>query len=361
MNGSMRNNRLFFLSVICLFLVSCNIPKPQTEIRTATPALLWNFEEFSHIEEFGSAFHDQEQHTDRTPTPQLISAVDFDAMFQQSHRAEAPAASNVYESGEDSAQWLYFDPGDYSPQPIKALYVGFQNNGGNTWSDDYYLDFFSGNNPSDISKIRLGRSVPSGSNAVFEIPVNSGDPSWHSCWQLKNTNGESFYEFCYNHGNGTNLTGSRSVQSDPGSSGSGNSGSGNSDSGGVFYAFVKTNGSAPERYASDSMAAEFISTSPDNGHTFKAYDHNETLTVSFQNTGSETWDSSYALVFYSGYNWMHANSFSLSGTVDPGETAVFTLPMEIFEDNDKWLTCWYLSSPDGHNLSDFCFNYYTRS
>ena len=42
-----------------------------------------------------------------------------------------------------------------------------------------------------------------------------------------------------------------------------------------------------------------------------------------------------------------------------GETAVFNMPMEIYEDNDRWVTCWYLAAPDGKNLADFCFNYFT--
>ena len=90
-----------------------------------------------------------------------------------------------------------------------------------------------------------------------------------------------------------------------------------------------------------------------------AYDHFESLSVTFKNNGSTVWNSSYSLVFYSGYNWMHANSFPLSENVAPGETTTVTMPMEIFEDNDRWITCWYLSTPDGKNLADFCFNYTT--
>ncbi len=348
----MRNKCFFFLLLVCPLLFSCNMPKLHTEDQSKTPALLWNFDSFTDRGTAGKAEIQQEKHAEKTPTPQLISGIDFEAAFQQSHSAGDPSYSSVAANGSDSAQWLYFDPGDYSSQSLSTLYVGLRNDGESTWGSDYYLDFYSGNNPSDLSKIALGRSVPSGNDALFEIPIVSADPSWRSCWQLKNSQKEPFYEFCYNHGSGINTSNQqRSAQEE----------TGGSDSGGVFYAFVKTNGSAPEKFSNDELSAEFLSTSPSTGHTFQAYDHSETLTVSFQNNGSQTWDSSYALVFYSGYNWMHANSFSLSGTVDPGGTAVFTLPMEIFEDNDKWVTCWYLSSPDGHNLSDFCFNYYTRS
>ena len=56
---------------------------------------------------------------------------------------------------------------------------------------------------------------------------------------------------------------------------------------------------------------------------------------------------------------MHANSFPLSGSVGPGETTTITMPMEIFEDHDRWVTCWYLAAPGGKNLADFCFNYFT--
>ena len=125
------------------------------------------------------------------------------------------------------------------------------------------------------------------------------------------------------------------------------------------FAFQLTDGSAPARYSSDELSAELLSTSPASGHTFDAYDHYESLSVTFRNQGSTAWDSSYSLKFYSGYNWFHATSFSIPGTVNSGETATVTMPMEIIEDNDKWFTCWYLSTPDGKNLSDFCFNYYT--
>ena len=138
----------------------------------------------------------------------------------------------------------------------------------------------------------------------------------------------------------------------------------------LLYGEIRVGGDLIQINASDfsanfvsnsELSADFVSTSPKSGHTFKAYDHTETLTVTFKNNGSDTWDSSYSLVFYSGYNWMHIGSFSLPGTVAQGEKAVFSLPMEIYEDNDKWETCWYLASPDGKNLSDFCFSYYTGS
>ncbi len=287
----------------------------------------------------------------RTPTPQLYKAIDFEQAFINSREEYSTGSQKVFSGKDDKAEWLYFDPAEYSTGPLETLYAVFTNTGESTWTNDYFLEFYAGRNPSETDQIKLDAAASPGKQGMFRIPISSDQSSWKSCWHLKNDRNETFFDFCYNHGSGVNINMQQSAQNSSGSSGGFD----------PSHPFYKFSGTAPSKYSDSNLSADFVSTSPNTGHTFRAYDHTETLTVSFKNNGNETWDSSYSLVFYSGYNWMHTNSFSLQGSAAQGETAVFSLPMEIYEDNDKWVTCWYLAAPDGKNLSDFCFNYYTRS
>ena len=349
-------NKLLLLLLIGLFLTGCNVPSSMMpEVQREASGVLWDLS----VPETGGPAEKEPERTDDIPvptnTPQLYKPVDFEAAFAEGTAAEVyyaaePQISPAGGDGTDSAQWLYFSPAEYSSGPMDVLYAAFLNNGNSTWTEDYSLVFYAGSNPSKSDGFHPAADTPPGDRLTFEIPVTNQDPSWKSCWQLKNSSGVPFYEFCYNHGNGADSPAPQPAPNVPGNSGNG-----------TFWGFVKTEGTAPERYSDEQFSAEFLSSSPSSGHTFRAYDHSEEISVSFQNTGSAVWDSSWSLVFYSGYNWMHANAFSLPGSVGPGETAAFTLPIEIIEDNDTWFTCWYLSSPDGKNLADFCFNYYTRS
>ena len=338
--------------LLVLICPACNIPSAKTAVHdmAAEPEHIWDL-----TRSLPASLPQSTSRTgipvSRTPTPQLYKAVDFEQAFARSEAGYTNGPSAISSDGEDRAEWLFFDPADYSPAALDTLYTAFTNTGESTWTNDYYLEFFAGSNPSPNDQIKLDSFVPPGERGMFSIPISSASPSWKSCWYLKNDRHETFYEFCYNHGSGENIDQPRSAQNSSGSSGGFD----------TSHPFYKFSGTAPSRYSGSDMAADFVSISPASGHTFRAYDHTETVSVSFKNNGSQTWDSSYSLVFYSGYNWMHKNSFSLQGTTAQGETAVFSLPMEIYEDNDKWVTCWYLASPDGKNLSDFCFNYNTRS
>ncbi len=339
---------LFCILLIC---TACNIPVSNPGLPPAQneTEYIWDL---SRLQSSSGTAGGSRPYSSvyRTPTPQLYKAIDFEQMFADSQEGRS-ASAVIMTTGEDQAEWLFFDPADYSGAPLDTLYTAFTNTGQSTLTNDYDLEFFAGRNPSPDDKVLLDAFAAPGEKAMFRIPISTDQSSWKSCWYLKNDRGETFYEFCYNHGSGINANDPQYAQ---------NSSSGSS-SASDRHPFTKVNGSAPARFSNSEFSADFVSTKPKNGHTFRAYDHNENLSVSFKNNGSEVWDSSYSLVFYSGYNWMHRDSFPLEGTTWPGETASVSLPMEIYEDNDTWVTCWYLSTPDGKNLSDFCFNYYTRS
>lgn len=342
------------LILLCLILLcsACNMPsiKEGYSPETGPKEHIWDLSRAVPLSPEKNSTTDKPS-VYRTPTPQLYKPVDFDLAFKTAASEYDTPSFQKAASGEDRAEWLFFDPAEYSSASLDTLYTAFTNTGESTWTDKYYLEFFAGNNPSSKDQIYLDTFAAPGDRGMFSIPISSDQPSWKSCWYLKNDRGESFYEFCYNHGTGANINSPQSAQNTSSSS------SGFDPS----HPFYKFSGSAPAKFSNSELSADFVSTSPKSGHTFKAYDHTETLTVTFKNNGSETWDNSYSLVFYSGYNWMHVNSFALQGTAAQGETAVFSLPIEIYEDNDKWETCWYLASPDGKNLSDFCFSYYTGS
>ena len=364
----MRNRKFFILPIIFLFLTRCNIPKTGTqkvEPTSSGPGVLWDLDRMASGTNIISK-QTQVSLPEATSTPQLVNPINFDEAFSHIQNSASASSSEAFSSspvssalpasdfyfqagsGNDRAEWLYFSPPEYSSDPTETVYAAFKNSGDSVWTEDYHLEFYAGSNPSRNGTVPLSKKVNPGEQASFQIPVTTTDNSWKACWQLKNPAEEAFYDFCYSHGNGTNT---QSASSNTSAS---------SDSG-VFWAFVKTDGSAPAHYADNELSAELVSTSPASGHNFKAYDHYEDFRVSLRNTGNAVWNSSYSLVFYSGYNWMHSNSFPLSGNTDPGETATITMPMEIFEDNDRWVTCWYFSSPDGKNLADFCFNYTTTS
>ncbi len=351
----MRNKQYVFSILLFFLLVSCNMPgqKKNNLDVSATKSInvLWDLG--VDVNSVSSSSIDDPVPSEAvhpTATPQLFKAVNFEEAFL-THQGSDDFVSSVYNSsGNDSAQWLYFSPGEHTTEPIETLYTAFTNTGETTWNTDYSLEFYAGFNPCKSDRIPLSKSTNPGEEAVFEIPISSAENNWKACWYLLNPSGEALYDFCYSHGNGTNSPAAQSAQIPS---------SGSQD--GVFPPFVKHEGTAPARFSNDEFSAEFLSTSPATGHDFKAYDHYEELTASFQNNGTAVWDSSFSLVFYAGYNWMHANSFPLPGTVNQGETASITMPMEIFEDNDRWYTCWYLAAPDGKNLADFCFNYFTSS
>lgn len=354
----MRNSRRIIPILIIFLFASCNIPTNDKDRPVPTAAgQIWILENFRQSAELRPT-EPLQRSVLPTSTPQLVKAVDFENAFIPDVNAAEISSDHTIQNGNDAARWLFFDPVEYSFGPIDTLYAVFENSGASTWTDDYYLEFYAGVNPCKSERIGLDSIVRPGGRGTFPIPVNSSDSSWKSCWQIKNRAGEAFYEFCYNHGNGQNnnytqisggTTGDRNVV-DVAAGVAGKEG---------YFAFQKTNGSAPAKYSSGELSAELVSTSPASGHTFEAYDHFESLSVTFKNNGSSSWDPSYSLVFYSGYNWFHQTSFSLSETVSSGGTTTINMPMEIIEDNDKWFTCWYLSSPDGKNLYDFCFNYYT--
>ncbi len=340
----MRIEILFLLILSGILLCSCNIPSVEKKVNTeSSRKLLWDLNisekptlEISRISEKTAV--------PSTPTPQLYRDIDFESAFS----GASPLSGNyedALQGGNDSAQWAYFSPPEYSTDAIDTLYAAFDNTGNSIWKEDYRLEFYAGSDPAGSSDIRLDTSVQPGERGVFQIPITSKNASWKACWKMKNSDGNSFNEFCYNHGSGQNAE--DVAAGVPGKEG--------------YFAFQKTDGTAPEKYSSGDQSAELIATSPKTGHTFKAYDHFETISVTFRNNGSSSWNSAYTLVFYSGYNWFHETRFSVPGNVGPGETVTITMPMEIIEDNDKWYTCWYLSTPDGKNLYDFCFNYYTKS
>ena len=358
----MRNNRIILPLLLVLLLTSCNMPSDHKKQAEPTQvSRIWNLDNFQ-----GSVSEKPAEPVTQairpTSTPQLVKAVDFESAFNRPADIPVSAGTNRISGGNDEAQWLFFDPAEYSSTPAEFLYAVFTNSGSSVWTEDYSLEFFAGVNPCKNDKVSLNSVVQPGERGTFRIPISSPDPSWKACWQIKNAAGESFYEFCYNHGSGQNNSYTNFQADVSHSSGDPNvvdvaAGVAGKEG---YFAFQRTEGSAPAKYSSDELSAELLSTSPASGHTFKAYDHFESLSVTFQNNGSTAWDNSYSLKFYSGYNWFHETSFSIGETVNSGESTTITMPMEIIEDNDKWFTCWYLSSPDGKNLSDFCFNYYTK-
>lgn len=356
----MKNKLIFFTITLLFLLTSCNIPvkkDPSTSLVKSSEEkieVLWNLSVPGKTGSLQQDAQAPEQSIKPTSTPQLLKALNFEEAFSTSGYSALPAfvpENAAILNGNDSAQWLYFSPAEYSTDPTEIVYAAFTNTGENIWNPDYSLEFYAGANPSKNERISLNSSVSPGEKATFEIPVTTSDINWKACWHLLNPSGAVIYDFCYNHGNGINSGNTQYAES-------ASSGSQQFPSTHPFY---KHSGSAPAKFSNDELSAEISSISPENGHVFEAYDHFEEVSVSISNNGSASWDSSYSLVFYSGYNWMHVNSFSVPGTVNSGETTTIRMPMEIYEDNDKWLTCWYLATPDGKNLADFCFNYFTRS
>ena len=350
-NNYMRNKKI--LSAVCFIflLTACNTPL-RTEKIKSTPnneakAYLWDLGIPDKTKSPGYEL-EMEIPDIQTATPQLIRPVDFENAFSQSRNPSVMGNSSTSQSGSDEAQWLYFSPAEFSTEPMETLYIAFENTGISTWNTDYILNFYAGQNPSSNESTSLQKEVSPGEQAVFQIPISIMDVNWKACWHLLASDRSNLYDFCYTHGNGTNNLNLQSAQNPISAETN-------------YHPFTKFNGSAPQKYSGSDYSGEFISSSPTSGHDFKAYDHYEDFSVTFRNNGSEPWDSSFSLVFYSGYNWMHSNSFTLPGITNPGETVTVTMPMEIYEDNDHWQTCWYLSTPDGRNLADFCFIYHTSS
>ena len=354
----MQNSRRLFPFLILFLLTSCHMPTANNVQTVPTEAgQIWKLDSFQRPA-YERPTEQIEQSFPPTSTPQLYQAVDFDSFFTRSAEVTEISGGIPTGNGNDEGRWLYFDPPEYSSSQANTLYAAFENIGDSIWTEDYYLEFFAGVNPCKNDRINLDTVVQPGEKGTFRIPINSSDPSWKACWQMKNGTSAAFYEFCYNHGSGQNNSYTNFSANDSGDPNVVDVAAGVPGKEG-YFAFQKTNGSAPAKYSSDELSAELVSTSPASGHTFQAYDHFESLSVTFRNSGSTAWDPSYSLVFYSGYNWFHETAFPLSEAVSPGGTTTITMPMEIIEDNDRWVTCWYLSTPDGKNLSDFCFNYFT--
>lgn len=291
-----------------------------------------------------------------SPTQQLYSAIDFESAFAGANGvipASAQPLSQTFADGEDSASWNYFSPAEFSNEAMDTLYISFRNNGSSVWNEAYKISWYAGDNPTERSEYPFTGITAPGDDLSIALPVSTNSPSWKSCWQLLNGNSQPFYEFCYSHGSGTyaGITGQpvasdSDTVSDP-------------SSGNVFWGLAKISGSAPAP-AGEGYSAS-VSLSPEDGHTFQAYDHTENFSATFTNTGSAEWDPSMSLIYYNGYNWFHTNAFPLTETVAPGGSYTFTMPMEIIEDNDRWNTCWYLAAPNGGTVESFCFSYRTGS
>lgn len=357
MNLSMRNS-LSVVSVILsgIFCASCqNLPQSQVEKIERTIDIEKTIAQYfvEDATDTPSAVQPILSTVSETSTPQLIKEIDFDAWFTSLPENVETEIIPASDKGEDQAEWLYYSPVEYTSDSIENLYVRLKNTGTSTWNAAYHLEYYGGSNPFATSSIALPNSVLPEQEISLEMPVASSSSSWRSCWQLVSESGTNFFDFCYNHGSGDNGT----LQS------ASTSGSGSSSiiSESANPAFTKYAGEAPAIDNSAGDAAQFQSFSPGNKHTFCAQDHTETWQITFTNTGNTTWDSSFTLNFYSGYNWTSASSFPISGSVEPGASYTFSLPFTVHEDNDIWVTCWYLSTGAGRNISDFCYDYYTNS
>ena len=256
---------------------------------------------------------------------------------------------NIYHDKEDIAEWQYFSPEEFSSESMDALDVVFINKGSTTWTNNYYLSHYAEINPSNRNKLYLDKEITPGETCSIRIPIINNDVSWKSCWELTDDKNTPFFSFCYNHGIGGQNQGKNESLAT------------NNPANSNYSPFTYVENALPSSAVNNSDNAEWVSSNFNDQHAFCAYDHTETWSITLRNAGSNTWNSSYTLNFYKGYNFMPSNTYSVDSIVDPGNEYTFNLPMIIHEDNDMWHTCWYLANSAGENLINFCWYYNTDS
>ncbi len=139
-----------------------------------------------------------------TPTPEVTPT----ATFTLTPTAGPPTATSTSTGptatfstgGADAAQWRANDPPDntvFKQGEEFTVTWTLENTGTSTWTTEYYIQFYSGEQMDAEDKVYLPYAVPPGTSVQvsvdFVAPNSNG--SKRSDWVLKNANDETFYSF----------------------------------------------------------------------------------------------------------------------------------------------------------------------
>jgi len=129
-----------------------------------------------------------------TPTPEATQTPAVTATDSNG------AATSTIGTGTDSAQWRGQTPDDntkYAPGDLFKVTWTLENTGSTTWTTNYYIEYFSGEQMDAEKKVQLPYPVAPGTNVQvsvdFKAPATEGVK--RSDWRLVNANDVSFFEF----------------------------------------------------------------------------------------------------------------------------------------------------------------------
>jgi len=133
------------------------------------------------------------------PTATFTATPEYTPTLAVTATKSAPTTSNP-SSGGDAAQWLANDPPDntiFKPGEEFTVTWTLENTGTPTWTTNYYIKFYSGEQMDAEDKVFLPYPVPPGTNVQVSVDfvATESEGSKRSDWILKNANDETFYSF----------------------------------------------------------------------------------------------------------------------------------------------------------------------
>ena len=130
----MRNRRIIISLLLIFLFASCNMPyMEKAQPTSAAAGQIWNLDTSQRSENVRQP-EQPRQSIRPTSTPQLVKAVDFDNAFIRSADTSEIPSNHPIQTGNDTAQWLFFDPAEYSSNSIDILYAVFENTGTSAWT-----------------------------------------------------------------------------------------------------------------------------------------------------------------------------------------------------------------------------------
>ncbi len=228
---------------------------------------------------------------------------------------KVPAAA----AGTDSAS---FTGENYPDNSVVAGGTSFtktwtiKNTGTTTWTSSYKLKYVSGGGLSvSQADIAISATVAPGASYTFSVPMKapaaqSSEKTYRDDWKFYNPSGASIIP---------------------------------------LWAVIKV----PAAPAAGTDAASFVSeTYPDNSSVTGGTSFTKTWTI--KNTGTNTWTSSYKLKYVSGGLSTSQADIAISGTVAPGASYTFSVPMKApaAQSSDKtYREDWKFTNPSGSTIN----------
>ena len=196
-----------------------------------------------------------------------------------------------------------------------------RNNGTSTWDSGYKLRWVSGDLSTSHSDVHISGTVAPGGTYTFNVPMKapaakSSEATYREDWKFTTPSGIII-----------NVSGSSTI-----------------------WALIKVPASSS---STKTDAATYVSeTIPDNTKVNGGASFTKTWTI--RNSGTSTWNSSYKLRWVSGSLSTSHSDIPISGSVAPGGTYTFSVPMKApasQSSESSYRDDWKFTNPSGTTIN----------